>query len=375
MHHLRLTSTPGDDLAEEDFSDRVHSLLKPMTNLASLTICIPTMARLHPSNSLPKVLDVLRDASLLHPNCRLGLVVHEAEQAWGALTILTRIVDLKLALHSIEFSRAFFPAEALIHAAKACGLASLTLHATQVFPSSPDAAAAAATKSNDSIPTLTSFTAHAHSEASPGLDSLLHTASSTLTHLNLSSNSNESGGVTLRDRDFPHLTQLHLHEDLLPEATHARMPSLQDLVMPTLTQTSSCDAIQSMLQPSWPRVRDVRISRVIAGEVSEAFTRLRETHPSVNVTISELAVREPARVTPAALAISEHLINAGPPITGDWPTLGFAERTYPRLKSVVLKVHEGSNHDAFIALLDAPNLDSPPSVSLIGKKKGKAGKK
>ena len=191
------------DLVEEDFTPRVQSLLKETTNLESLTLCIPSMARLHPSNSLPKALDVLNGAAKLRPSCCLGLIVHEAEHAWSALTILNGIVELKLQLYSLEFSRAFFQVEVLIEAAKSCGLVSLTISATQVFSSSPELT----TASPVSIPTLMSLVVNAGSESSPGLNNLLKTAASTLTHLELSSNA--SSGVenplTLHGIDFPNL--------------------------------------------------------------------------------------------------------------------------------------------------------------------------
>ena len=200
------------------------------------------------------------------------------------------------------------------------------------------------------------------------MDFLVQTAASTLTDLDLSS----SSSVTLRDLEFPQLLRLNLHEDLLPEAMAAQMPNLQELVLRTLTRTQSCETIQPMLQ-LWPHLRDIRVSRVVAGDMSEALVQLAQTHASVKVTIVELAVREPAHLTPAALNMSEHLVNAGPPIAGDWP-LGFEQQQYPRLKSIVLKVHDGHNHVEFITSLDAPNLTGPPSISLI-KKKGKASKR
>lgn len=349
-----------------------------MTGLVSLTICIPSMARLHPSNSLPKVLGVLRDASILHTQCRMGLEVHEAEQAWSALTVLERIVKLELPLHTIEFTRAFFPVETLIHAAQICGLESLSLHATQVSSFSRPSNAAATIMHDPrqelpSIPTLTSLTAPADSESSPGLDTLLHTTANMLTQLDLSS-SNGGSGLTLRERDFPRLARLSLHEELLLEAIGAHMPALQEVILPTLMRAESCNAIQEVLRSSWPGVRDVRVSQVVVGDVSEALTRLGQAHASVRVTIKTLAVREPSRLTPAALAISEHLTNIGPPIAEEWP-LGFDQCQYPRLKSIVLKVKEGCNHDEFIASLDAPNLEGPPSITLIGKRKGKSGKR
>lgn len=359
VQHLKLTSMPGDDLAEEDFADRVHSLLEAMSGLVSITMCIPSMARLHPSNSLPKVLDILQSASRLRPQCRLGLIVREAEQAWSALTVLNRIVELQVELYSLEFSRAFFPVTAFLRAAHACQLASLTLHATQVSVASEGAHGIQAS----ALPSFSSLTLEMHSEPSSGLEVLLQTAASSLSHLDLS---RDKGSVRIRGLDFPCLIRLELPETLLPEITHTHMPVLKDLSLLTVTQTESCGVIQESLQ-SLPQIRDVRASRVIAGEASNALAQLEETSASVRIVIETLAVRDPVHLTPAALAISEHLVNAGPPIQQDWP-LTFGGLQYPQLKSIVLKVYEGSNYESFITSLIAPNLYSKPNVSLVKRK-------
>lgn len=362
VQHLRLTSLPGDDLAEDDFAYRVNSLLEAMSGLVSITICIPSMARLHPSNSLPKVLDILHSASHRHPQCRLGLVVLEAEQAWSALTVLNRIIELQLELHSLELSRAFFPIGAFLRTAQACNLACLTLHTTQVSVA-PEEATGTDTSVPVRIPSLSSLTADMHSEPSSGMQVLLQTAASTLSHLDLS---RDGGSVTIRGLNFPRLARLNLSEVLLPEIVHAQMPVLQNLSILTITHTESCRLIQDRLQ-SLPQAPEVRVSRVVAGEVSDALARLAETFVAVNIVIETLAVRDPAQVKPAALAISEHLTNAGPPIEHDWP-LALGDLQYTQLKSIALKLYESSNYEEFIALLKAPNLLSPPKISIVKKK-------
>ena len=329
------------------------------------------MARLHPSNSLPKVLDVLHEVAELRPQCRLGLVIYEAEQAWSALTILNMIIELKLKLVTLEYMRAFFPVETLIQAATSCGLERLTLDHTQV----------SITRSADHedllIWTLKSLTI-SNSVASPGLLALISAAEASLTHLDISGIGEEDTELELKAPVCPRLTHLRVDEEILPILTDAKTPMLRSLRIRTLTQIEGCEVIRHLLTPEYLPLRDVRVEKVEADVMSDALARLSSDFPSATVAIRQLAIREASTLTTSSLGIAENLVNAGPPIKGDWPFAAFSgdgKRQYPRLKSIVLKVLGESNVGEFIAGLDAPNLECAAKVEVVGRRKGKGGKK